>query len=161
MKREQVSKLPGWYTSCLSPSSPVCEKGSIQGHSVGRGGGGTSLAVLTQRGGKYPRRKEKHGGPEFAMGTTAWAPHSPSVGATVCLLQESRQLPGALTATWLGAEAPTCGVQMTTPPTAGVPGKNRRAGCTCILSGGHCWLPGAPEPPQGCSAPPSASAGVY
>lgn len=105
MKREQVSKLPGWYTSCLGPSSPVCEKGSIQGHSVGRGGGGTSLAVLTQRGGKYPRRKEKHGGPEFAMGTTAWAPHSPSVGATVCLLQESRQLPGALTATWLGAEA--------------------------------------------------------
>ena len=84
MKREQVSKLPGWYTTCLGPSSPACEKGSIQGHSVGRGGGGTSLAMLTQRGGKYPRRKEKHGGPEFAMGTTAWAPHSPSVGATVC-----------------------------------------------------------------------------
>ena len=32
----------------------------------------------------------KHGGPEFAVGITAWAPHSPSVGATVCLLQESR-----------------------------------------------------------------------
>ena len=62
---------------------------------MGRGGGGTSLAVLTWRGEEHPRRKVKHGGPEFAVGTTAWAPHSPSVGATVCLLQES----------WAGAAA--------------------------------------------------------
>ena len=169
MKLQQVSKLPGWCTSCLGPSFPVCEKGSIRGHSVGRGGGGTSLVMLTRRGEKYPRRKEKHGGgggAEFAMGTAAWAPHSPSVGATVCLLQESMQLPGHSRPWGWGlrpprAQTPTCGVQMTTPPTAGVPGKNRGAGCTCIRSGGHCWLPRAPEPPQGCPAPSSASAGVY
>ena len=89
MKLQQVSKLPGWCTSCLGPSFPVCEKGSIRGHSVGRGGGGTSLVMLTRRGEKYPRRKEKHGGGGggFAMGTAAWAPHSPYVGAPVCLLQ--------------------------------------------------------------------------
>lgn len=45
---------------------------------MGRGGGGTSLAVLTWRGKEHPRRKAKHGGPE---------------------------LPGALTAMGLGAEA--------------------------------------------------------
>lgn len=59
------------------------------------------------------------------------------------------------------ARTPTRGVQMTAPPTAGVPGKNPRAGCMCIHLGSHCRLPGAPEPPQGCSAPSSASAGVY
>ena len=32
MKLQQVSKLPGWCTSCLGPSFPVCEKGSIRGH---------------------------------------------------------------------------------------------------------------------------------
>ena len=38
------------------------------------------------------------------MGTAARAPHIPFVGATVRLLQESRQLPGAFKATGLGAE---------------------------------------------------------
>lgn len=166
MKLQQVSKLPGWCTSCLGPSFPVCERGSIRGHSVGRGGGGTSLAMLTRRGEKYPRRKEKHGGPEFAMGTAAghhtallWEPLSVCFRKAGSCQGHSRPWGWGLRPPrgW----TPRCGEQMTTPPTAGVPGKNRGAGCTCIRLGGHCWLPRAPEPPQGCPAPSSASAGVY
>lgn len=156
-----MHKLPGPQFSCL-------REGLHSGTLGGEGRWGNQPGHAHTEGRKIPQeeRKTRGGGAEFAMGTAAWAPHSPSVGATVCLLQESRQLPGHSRPWGWGlrpprAQTPTCGVQMTTPPTAGVPGKNRGAGCTCIRSGGHCWLPRAPEPPQGCPAPSSASAGVY